>query len=1112
MNVSNRNLLLRNTDLNIAGRGSDLRIIRYYNSGDGNDSAGRAEAPLGVAAGRPNSRWQLSVGQSLRVYPNSVAYADGTGAILPFQRAARAATAPFITPPGSNATLSYTAADDSYTLTFVKTKAVYRFVKTDPTDPMYQLATITDRNNNIVTFSYTPTAGEADRLNTIVDSRDRTITFGYDTADRLARITDSTGRHVDYGYDVDGQLSSYTDAAGAVTTYSYTSGFLTGVSGPTPGAALSIRHDATAAGAGAGRVAELEQTEDAYVPEPGSAPPTRVLWRYAGATTSNTTTVTDPRGGTTTYTSEHAGYGTRVTKVVDAAGRTQSRTFNANAAVSSLTPAGGQGAQLTLTYDAENINVERVQTPSGASSSFTYATGSSVPTSSTDSRKNISTADYDSRDNRRLTTGADGTRLVEIYQNSTTPDPDWGGAPGSCTVDSTGAVVASTRVGLRCETRDGLYVKGASRTATTAHRTLFQYNLRGELVKTIPGTAAATPAANEPRPQSYTHDALSRVATITDGNNKTITNTYDALDRPKTTTFADSSSVTYDYDPAGNLTATTERNSAGTSTATTSYSLRNLPRVQTKDGVQIETQHDLAGNLRAYTDDGGTVLYRYNTTNNLEALTEPGGDCTGLSLQTGQPPATSKCTLFGYDDNDIRTTIRYPGSSSLAATSDASGRLATMKWSSSGQVRLDLVYDYKVGTADTVLLATRTLSITDLATTVSRRQTFSYDKANRLTGLRSTDLAGTLTSAEGFCYDRAGNRVEYAANVLTCDVGGTDTTPANNTSSYGAANQQLTSTATAAESTTALTGTGFTTDGNGAQTSSRSTPGVSTSYNDRQQATSFTPAGGTAFTATYRGADQVERRTAGTATFTTGPLGLAAKRDSATGLTTHYTRDADGTLISLRVGPTSTPASSRPSYYPFTDNLGSIYQLVDSTGTVRNSYRYSAYGVPTTVRADIDNNLGFTGAYRDTPTGLYKLGLRYYDPTHGRFTAPDPTGQDPHYTYALNNPTNYVDPTGLEAANVLQGVGTFLQLASVVPTPLSKGVAVVGVGVSFAGNYQDKGLKSALQAASIDAASIAFGKGVAAGVGHRYGRELGEAAEGASAAITTGISTCVSFC
>ena len=48
---------------------------------------------------------------------------------------------------------------------------------------------------------------------------------------------------------------------------------------------------------------------------------------------------------------------------------------------------------------------------------------------------------------------------------------------------------------------------------------------------------------------------------------------------------------------------------------------------------------------------------------------------------------------------------------------------------------------------------------------------------------------------------------------------------------------------------------------------------------------------------------------------------------------------------------------------------------------------------------------------------LYLMGERFYDPENGRFLSEDPIGLasgDPNpYRYAKNNPTNYVDPTGL---------------------------------------------------------------------------------------------------
>jgi len=60
----------------------------------------------------------------------------------------------------------------------------------------------------------------------------------------------------------------------------------------------------------------------------------------------------------------------------------------------------------------------------------------------------------------------------------------------------------------------------------------------------------------------------------------------------------------------------------------------------------------------------------------------------------------------------------------------------------------------------------------------------------------------------------------------------------------------------------------------------------------------------------------------------------------------------------------------------------------------------------------------FTGQRLDG-TGLYYYGARYYDPSIGRFISPDVYVQNftnpqtlNRYTYALNNPLRYTDPTG----------------------------------------------------------------------------------------------------
>ncbi|MFD8152637.1 RHS repeat-associated core domain-containing protein [Streptomyces sp. NPDC059720] len=47
------------------------------------------------------------------------------------------------------------------------------------------------------------------------------------------------------------------------------------------------------------------------------------------------------------------------------------------------------------------------------------------------------------------------------------------------------------------------------------------------------------------------------------------------------------------------------------------------------------------------------------------------------------------------------------------------------------------------------------------------------------------------------------------------------------------------------------------------------------------------------------------------------------------------------------------------------------------------------------------------------PTGLYHFQARYYDANIGRFTQPDPSGQEKNpYLYAEGDPVNRIDPNG----------------------------------------------------------------------------------------------------
>jgi RHS repeat-associated protein len=96
-------------------------------------------------------------------------------------------------------------------------------------------------------------------------------------------------------------------------------------------------------------------------------------------------------------------------------------------------------------------------------------------------------------------------------------------------------------------------------------------------------------------------------------------------------------------------------------------------------------------------------------------------------------------------------------------------------------------------------------------------------------------------------------------------------------------------------------------------------------------------------------------------------------------------------------------------------------RITDSTGTEVRRLAYTAFGEEAENTGTGDTpKYTYTGKELDT-IGLYYYGARYYDPVLARFLTPDteydgpsPQGLD-RYSYALNNPIIYRDPTGHEA-------------------------------------------------------------------------------------------------
>ena len=93
------------------------------------------------------------------------------------------------------------------------------------------------------------------------------------------------------------------------------------------------------------------------------------------------------------------------------------------------------------------------------------------------------------------------------------------------------------------------------------------------------------------------------------------------------------------------------------------------------------------------------------------------------------------------------------------------------------------------------------------------------------------------------------------------------------------------------------------------------------------------------------------------------------------------------------------------------------FWMSDSGGSLDSSMTFYPFGG--TRSGSVNTEQKFTGQRLDAGTGLYYYGARYYDATIGRFISADTLVQDftnpqtlNRYSYVLNNPLRYVDPSG----------------------------------------------------------------------------------------------------
>ncbi len=141
-----------------------------------------------------------------------------------------------------------------------------------------------------------------------------------------------------------------------------------------------------------------------------------------------------------------------------------------------------------------------------------------------------------------------------------------------------------------------------------------------------------------------------------------------------------------------------------------------------------------------------------------------------------------------------------------------------------------------------------------------------------------------------------------------------------------------------------------------------------------------------------------------------------------------YTRAVDE--VFARLADNQQASQLELSWY-IADRLGSIRQQVQTDGTILNEINYNSFGnVVTETNPSAGDRFKYTGREYDDLTGLYYYRARWYDATTGKFLSEDPLGfaaGDYNLSrYVSNDPTNAIDPSGLDEKNFDEGYLRFL--------------------------------------------------------------------------------------
>lgn len=575
------------------------------------------------------------------------------------------------------------------------------------------------------------------------------------------------------------------------------------------------------------------------------------------------------------------------------------------------------------------------------------------------------------------------------------------------------------------------------------------------------------------------YDIWGRPDSETDGSGNKTLYEKDLWGRVTKVPLPDGGTEHYEYDYAGNVVSATD--AMGKETRFTYQAAGRVERIRRADGAVKYFGYDAEGRCSYRLDENKNLIRTtYNMDGNPVLMT--GSRNAGIrnamadNRQNAEPEIRS---VYTYDERGFLTSASE-GGTVYHYTRDSEGRILTksawgktlyedsydrdgrLQESSDGRTRISYSYD-RAGRLTHVSSDSgagaeyhydRNGSQTQVLYANGMRTSYCYDSRNRMTGMETMLPGGELLYRSACTYDRAGNRTGREEQYRDAFSGSLHT--AVTTYTYDGMGRL-----TGEELDGKLTGYSYDMTGNRL---SRTTEGRTERYhyNSRNQLTeldsaaetvqyeydhagnltaeSHIPQGGNITKRIEYTYDAYDRNTS------VCSAGCVQQNHyDAEGLRNAVTENGSTTNFVYRNGMLSSEldADRNPvrgyvygneyisqnngssSGYYLNDEQGSIRYLTGSDGSIRNHYRYSAFGESIAAEETVPNRLKYNARMADELTGLYYLRARYYNASLGRFTQEDVIYNDGLnlYAYCNSNPVMYSDPSGFAKETCKSKVG-----------------------------------------------------------------------------------------